>query len=67
MEEKQLEDYQVRFIDEYRTLCERCSKLHSMLVKYDAGLKTKMLRISIFVNGFVLYVVHITIEISTQQ
>lgn len=37
MEEKQLEDYQVRFIDEYRTLCERCSKLHSMLVKYDAG------------------------------
>lgn len=37
MEEKQLEDYQVRFIDEYRVLSERCSKLHSMLVKYDAG------------------------------
>ena len=37
MEEKQLEGYQVRFIDEYRVLSDRCTKLHNMLVKYDAG------------------------------
>lgn len=35
--ENKLEDYQLRFIDEYRQLKERCIKLRKLLTKYDAG------------------------------
>ena len=35
--ENKLEDYQLRFIDEYRQLKERCIKLRKFLTKYDAG------------------------------
>lgn len=35
--ENKLEDYQLRFIDEYRQLKERCVKLRKLLTKYDAG------------------------------
>lgn len=35
--ENKLEDYQLRFIDEYRQLKERCVKLRKLLIKYDAG------------------------------
>lgn len=34
--ENKLEDYQLRFIDEYRQLKERCVKLRKLLTKYDA-------------------------------
>ena len=35
--ENKLEDCQLRFIDEYRQLKERCVKLRKLLTKYDAG------------------------------
>ena len=35
--ENKLEDYQLRFIDEYRQLKERCVKLRKLLTKYDDG------------------------------
>lgn len=35
--ENKLEDYQLRFIGEYRQLKERCIKLRKLLTKYDAG------------------------------
>ena len=35
--ENKLEDYQLRFIDEYRQLKERCVKLRKLLTKYGAG------------------------------
>ena len=35
--ENKLEDYQLRFIDEYSQLKERCIKLRKLLTKYDAG------------------------------
>ena len=35
--ENKLEGYQLRFIDEYRQLKERCIKLRKLLTKYDAG------------------------------
>lgn len=35
--ENKLEDYQLRFVDEYRQLKERCVKLRKLIAKYDAG------------------------------
>lgn len=35
--ENKLEDYQLRFVDEYRQLKERCVKLRKLITKYDAG------------------------------
>ena len=34
---KNMEDYKVRMIEEYRELKQRYNKLHSMIVKYEAG------------------------------
>ena len=33
----ELKDYQLRFVDEYRDLKDKCEKLHKLVVKYDAG------------------------------
>lgn len=36
-EENKMEDYKLRMVKEYKELKEKYTKLHTMLVKYDAG------------------------------
>lgn len=36
-EENKMEDYKLRMVKEYKELKEKYTKLHNMLVKYDAG------------------------------
>ena len=68
--ENKLEDYQLRFVDEYRQLKERCVKLRKLITKYDAGVldftpkcDTGILRQQLKYMDCYLYILEVRAEI----